>query len=136
MPLKTSGLDHIVISVTDPKRSGAFYRDILGFDVHFLPADYANPIFAGTCYFDVGGIELFFVHHPATPAGDRFDETRVGLDHLSFRAPDEAALHVLVGVLQAAGIATNGVEVFMPAGKKYVMFHDPDNIQVEYWLNG
>jgi len=81
----------------------------------------------------VGGIEIGFIQHPETPPGDRFDEMRIGLDHISFKAPDEAALHALAERLIQAGVDTKGVEIFFPNGKKYVSFRDPDNIQLEYW---
>jgi catechol 2,3-dioxygenase-like lactoylglutathione lyase family enzyme len=133
--MQTSGLDHIELSVTDLKRSRAFYEDVLGFEIHSFPEDYPNPIFAGSFFIVVGEIEIGFLQHAQTEPGDRFSEMRVGLDHLSFRAPDEAALHALAERLAQAGVPTNGVEVFQPAGKKYVSFRDPDNIQLEYWLN-
>jgi hypothetical protein len=41
----------------------------------------------------------------------------------------------LAAKLKVAGVPTNGVEVYQPNGKKYVSFRDPDNIQIEYWLN-
>jgi catechol 2,3-dioxygenase-like lactoylglutathione lyase family enzyme len=133
--MKTSGLDHIVLTVSNLERSRNFYAEILGFDVKSIPASYSNPIFAGSCFFHAGDIEIFLIQHPQTISGDRFDEMRVGLDHLSFRAPDEAALNELAERLIEAGVETKGVEVFLPPGKKYVSFRDPDNIQLEYWLN-
>jgi hypothetical protein len=32
-------------------------------------------------------------------------------------------------------VETKGVELYAAAGKKYVSFRDPDNIQLEYWLD-
>lgn len=131
----TPGFDHIDLSVTDIERSRKFYADVLEFDVKSIPADYSDPLFAGTFYFIVGGIEVGFIHHPETQPDDRFNERRVGLDHLSFKAPDEAALTALAERLLRAGVATNGVETYSHSGKKYVSFRDPDNIQLEYWLD-
>ncbi len=48
--------------------------------------------------------------------------------------PTEAALHALADKLIAAGVDTKGVEIYAPTGKRYVVFRDPDNIQLEYWL--
>jgi glyoxylase I family protein len=128
--MQTSGLDHIVLTVTDLERARRFYGDLLGFEIGEEP-DYLG----GAYYFVVGGVEISLVHHDRTPAGDRFSEFRVGLDHLSFAAPDEAALHALADKLIAAGVDTKGVETYAPSGKRYVVFRDPDNIQLEYWLN-
>lgn len=132
--MDTSGLDHINLTVSDLERSRQFYGDLLGFDLGQVPVDYANPFAAGTYYFMVGDVELTLVAHQSTPLGDCFDEARIGLDHLSFKAPDEAALHALVKTLNGAGVENSGVQVYAPNGKQYVVFRDPDNIQLEYWL--
>jgi len=34
-----------------------------------------------------------------------------------------------------AGAETKGVETYEPSYKKSVTFRDPDNIQLEYWLD-
>jgi glyoxylase I family protein len=128
--MDTSGLDHVVLSVSDLDRARAFYGDLLGFEIREEP-----EYLGGALYFMAGGVEITFVHHGRTPPGDRFSEFRIGLDHLSFVAPDEAALHTLADRLIAAGVDTQGVETYAPNGKRYVAFRDPDNIQLEYWLN-
>lgn len=131
--METTGLDHIVLTVSNMERSRQFYGDILGFDVQQIPADFPDPTYAGSCYFYAGPVEIFLVKHAHTAAEDRFSEFRVGLDHLSFKAPSEAALHAFANKLKAAGVDTQGVQVF--AGRvQYVSFRDPDNIQLEYWL--
>jgi glyoxylase I family protein len=131
MNMKTSGLDHMVLTVTDLERARRFYGDLLGFEIE----GGEEPEYpSGAFYFVVGGVEITLVHHDRIPSGDRFSEFRVGLDHLSFRAPDEAALHGLADKLIAAGVDTKGVETHAPSGKRYIVFRDPDNIQLEYWL--
>jgi glyoxylase I family protein len=130
--MKTSGLDHIVLTVSDLERARRFYGDLLGFEIT-IGEEPEYP--SGAFYFFVGGVEITMVHHDRTPSADRFSEFRVGLDHLSFAAPDEAALHALADKLIAAGVDTQGVETYAPTGKRYVVFRDPDNIQLEYWLN-
>ncbi len=133
--MQSSGLDHVNLSVSDLKRSRRFYADVLGFEVFDYPRDYANSLFAGAFSFMVGGVEIVFMQHPETPPGDRFSEFRIGLDHLAFKAPDEAALQGLVDRLLEAGVTTQGVEIYQPSGKKSVTFRDPDDIQLEYWLD-
>ena len=132
--MQTSGVNHIVLTVSDLDRARQFYGDLLGFELKTLPKDFPG-IFAGAHFFRVGQVEFFIVAHPEGASGDRFSESRIGLDHISFSAPDEAALHTLAEQLKAAGIKTNGVEVFAPSGNQYVSFRDPDNIQLEYWLD-
>ena len=128
--METPGLNHIIMTISDIQQSRAFYADLLGFEVVNLPAEHG-----GGFYFEVGGVSIWFFTSSQPVAGDRFSEFRIGLDHLSFTAPSEAALHDLADKLIAAGLDTQGVEVFAPSGNKYVAFRDPDNIQLEYWLN-
>ena len=126
----THALDHVVLTVSDLARARHFYGEVLGLALHDDP-DYLG----GSPYFMVGDTQICLVRHAATPPGERFSEFRIGLDHLAFRAPDEAALHALAARLIAAGVPTNGVEVYAPSGKRYIAFRDPDNIQLEYWLD-
>jgi glyoxylase I family protein len=71
---------------------------------------------------------------PGTPAGDRFSERRIGVDHVAFEVPDEAELHRLVFALDDAGVATQGVETDELTQRQYVAFRDPDNVQLECFL--
>ena len=128
--MQTPGLHHIVMTTANVARSEAFYRDILGFDVtHFdMP-----EIPGGMYFFETGGMSIYFTPSHQPIEGDRFSEARVGLDHLSFRAPSREALNELAEKLIAAGVETKGVEQFF-TGNYYIMFRAPDNMQVEYWL--
>lgn len=122
--METPGLNHIIMTIKDVKISQAFYGDLLGFELETI----ADGFFLRT-----GGVTIFFFpsNHPIPD--DRFNEFRIGLDHLSFTAPSETALQSLADRLLAAGVETKGVETYH-TGNKYVAFRDPDNIQLEYWL--
>ena len=122
--METSGLNHIIMTIKDVKISQAFYGDLLGFEI--------SPIADGF-FFRTGGVAIFFFpsNHPIPD--DRFNEFRIGLDHLSFTAPNKTALQSLAEQLQASGVETKGVETYH-TGNRYVAFRDPDNIQLEYWL--
>jgi len=122
--VKTTGLNHIIITISDITRSSAFYGDLLGFELHEI---------ADGFMFRSGGVAFFFFSSSHPLPDDRFNEFRIGLDHLAFTAPDGQALHELADKLQAAGVDTKGVEVYH-TGNQYVAFRDPDNIQLEYWL--
>ena len=122
--MQTSGLDHVILTISNLDRSRAFYGGLLGFELH----DFLDGFF-----FISGGVEFFFYPSRQPQPGDRFSEFRIGLDHLSFKAPDEAALAELARELLAAGVETAGVETYF-TGHQYVAFRDPDNIQLEYWL--
>ena len=122
--METSGLNHIILTISDVAKSRAFYGGILGFEL----IDIADGF-----YFVCGGVSCFFFPSNRPLPNDRFSEFRIGLDHLSFAAPNEKALHTLADKLVASGIETQGVEQYH-TGNKYVAFRDPDNIQLEYWL--
>ena len=127
--MQTSGLNHVVLTVSNAERARAFYGELLGFETKVMQegAD-------GGFYFVAGNVSVFvFASKQPLPA-DRFSEFRIGLDHLSFNAPSQAALDELANRLIAAGVDTKGVEQFAPTGNYYVAFRDPDNIQLEYWL--
>lgn len=128
--MQTPGLNHIVMTISEVKQSRAFYAGLLGFEVVDLPEEHG-----GGFYFEVGGVSIWFFAAAKPIEGDRFNEFRIGLDHLSFTASSEKALQQLADKLIAAGVDTKGVEIFAPTGNKYMAFRDPDNIQLEYWLN-
>ena len=122
--METPGLNHIIMTIKDVKTSQAFYGDLLEFEVEAI----ADGFFLRT-----GGVTIFFFPSNCPIPNDRFNEFRIGLDHLSFTAPSEDALKSLAERLLAAGVETKGVETYH-TGNRYVAFRDPDHIQLEYWL--
>ena len=64
-------------------------------------------------------------------SGDRFDEHRTGLDHLSFNVPSRSDLKTAARLLDERGVS-HGDIVDLPAFGIYVLgFRDPDDIQLE-----
>jgi catechol 2,3-dioxygenase-like lactoylglutathione lyase family enzyme len=125
--LKIRGLHHIVLTVSDPARSAAFYERILG--VKAFPGD--DQVVCISCR----DFLLCFQRppHQAIP-GDRFDENRLGLDHVGFAVDSRTDLEDLLVLLAELGVETAGIE-FDPGGEEeYVCFRDPDNIQVEFYV--
>jgi glyoxylase I family protein len=123
-------INHVILTVSDMDKVRAFYGDLLGFEIKEVPLDDGLML-----YFPVEGDgAIWFIKHQQMPPGDRFSEFRIGLDHLAFTAPSKEFLHELADKLIAAGVDTKGVEVFYGQWL-YVAFRDPDNIQLEYWLN-
>jgi glyoxylase I family protein len=135
VPASTTGYGHVRLTVTDVGRSRAFYDRVFGFPVAFeLPADADDAtreqlsfLYGGVIYAVPGGGLLGL--RPVAPQGDRFDEDRVGLDHLSFAVPGVAALHDAVALLDEAGIAHGGVKDIGVAS--ILEFRDPDGIALE-----
>ena len=122
--METSGLNHIIMTIKDVNISRTFYGDLLGFEIRNL---------ADGFFFVTGGVAIFFFPSSQGIPDDRFNEFRIGLDHLSFTAPSEGALQSFAELLQSSGVETKGVETYH-TGNRYVAFRDPDNIQLEYWL--
>lgn len=129
--MNTTGINHVILTVSDLQKARQFYGDLLGFEIKEIP-----PEFGQMAYFNIGSspATIWLLTHSQTPPGDRFSEFRVGLDHLAFTAPSKEALHELADKLIKAGVNTKGVELFANQWL-YVAFRDPDNIQLEYWLD-
>ena len=122
--METSGLNHSILTIKDVNISKAFYGDLLGFDIK----DIADGFF-----FVMGAVSIFFFSSNHPLPDDRFNEFRIGLDHLAFTALTEEALQSFADRLLASGVETKGVEIYH-TGNKYVAFRDPDHIELEYWL--
>ena len=135
MTIPISDLAHLRLTVTDIARSRAFYDAVFGLPVLYEapPADASESekarlsfLFGGVIYL-VGG--KAFGLRPVAPAGDRFDEDRLGLDHLSFAVPGVADLEAAIQLLDELGIAHS--EVKNIGSGSIVEFRDPDNIALE-----
>ena len=70
-------------------------------------------------------------HHEANP-GQPFDESRTGLDPISFGVADRAGLDAWASWLDHLGIEHSGViDTDKPMPYSVLVFRDPDNIQLE-----
>ncbi len=134
MPVSTTGFAHVRLTVTDLTRSRAFYDGVFGFPVAFeVPpgADDATReqlgfLFGGLIYAVPDGLLGL---RPVAPAGDVFDEDRVGLDHLCFAVADEAGMTEATEVLDEMGVAHGGLK---DIGVGWVLeFRDPDGTALE-----
>ncbi len=127
MSLRIRGVHHIVLTVSDPERSARFYERILG--VTAFPGE-------ETVHCISGGSFLLCLQSPPVQGlpNDRFDENRLGLDHIGFSVESRQQLEQLLEILAELGVQTAGIE-FDPGGEgDYVCFRDPDNIQVEFYV--
>ncbi len=134
MPIVLEGYSHVRLTVTDLERSRRFYDDVFGLPVAFeVPADADDAtreqlgfLFGGLIYALPEGRLLGL--RPVAAAGDRFDEDRVGLDHVSL-AVSEQGLRDAVAVLDGLGVAHEDVK---DLGAALVLeFRDPDGIALE-----
>jgi len=124
--LTTSGLHHLALRVTDLQRSKAFYTDIVGMQTLLDRDDLA--LLSGHGF-------LLGLRATTDPQrDDRFDPTRVGLDHLALAVADVAALEQVQRTLDGARVHNNGVEQDALTGATYVSFYDPDGIAWELYV--
>ena len=135
MPVAITGYGHVRLTVTDLSRSRAFYDRVFGLPVAFeVPPDADEQtraalafLYDGVIYALPGGGLLGL--RPVAPEGDRFDEDRVGLDHLSLTVGNATDLHDAVALLDEAGIPHGGVKDIGVAS--ILEFRDPDGIALE-----
>ena len=99
----------------------------LGTDVPEDP--FRDPVLWGGVVMVRGGLLLGL--RPVAPDGDRFDEDRVGLDHLSFSVASRDELEKAVRLLDEHGVPHGEITTLGGFGIHILPFRDPDNIQVE-----
>jgi len=130
------GIHHLRLTVTDVERSREFYTSLLGFDVavESPPADdpaaaALYPVLFGGVVMVRGGLLMGL--RPVAPAGDRFDEDRVGLDHLSFTVASRDDLEAAARLFDERGVPHGEIRTLEGFGIHVLPFRDPDNIQIE-----
>jgi glyoxylase I family protein len=135
MKITPRAFAHVRLTVTDIDRSRAFYEDVFGLPVALeLPPDADEKtrkelafLFDGVVY-QLGDSLLGL--RPV--AADRFDEDRVGLDHVSFAMSDVKDLEAAQRVLDDRGIPHAGIK---DIGLGSILeFRDPDNIALELFV--
>jgi catechol 2,3-dioxygenase-like lactoylglutathione lyase family enzyme len=136
MTLAVDGYAHVRLTVTDISRSRAFYDAVFDLPVAFeVPAD-ADEQTRQSLGFLYGGVIYrlgsgLLGLRPVAPGTDRFDEDRVGLDHLSFSVRDREAVHTAAARLEELGVPHSGVK---DLGRAVLLeFRDPDNIALELY---
>jgi catechol 2,3-dioxygenase-like lactoylglutathione lyase family enzyme len=129
------GIHHLGLTVRDVEASAAWYAEVLGFR---RAGEFAAPD---------GARRKVFLRHDGLRArlgltehrdGGRetFDETRVGLDHLSFGVADRAELDAWAERLAAAGVVHSPVAAANSVpGAAVLVLRDPDGIQLELFFD-
>jgi glyoxylase I family protein len=128
-------IHHLGLTVRDVDASAAWYQDVLGFRR------------AGEYTAHDGARRKVFLRHDGLRArlgltqhqrGNRepFDETRVGLDHLSFAVSSRVDLDAWAQRFSEAGVTFSPVATAnsIPDAAALV-FRDPDNIQLELFFD-
>src|SRR5437868_4942629 len=96
--MEINGIAHIFLTASNFQRSREFYRKLLPF-LGLKPV-----IDTDTTYYCVGGRTAVGISAPSSEhAGAAFDQKRVGLHHLCFRARERADVDELHGFLTTLG---------------------------------
>jgi glyoxylase I family protein len=127
--LATHGVHHVSLTVADVARTLQFYTEVLGFQVVLeLPP----AVLLGD------GSTIIGIHPAPDPtraaSNDRFDENRIGLDHLAFTVESREELERAVAIFDERGVPHGAIEDLGPAiglNLHVVFFRDPDGIQLE-----
>ena len=134
--IATGGIHHLRLTVTDVDRSREFYTSLLGFDVAAESPPPDDPTAEAVYEVLWGGVvmirgNLLMGLRPVAPEGDRFDENRVGLDHLSFSVGSRDELEKAAQIFDRRGISHGEIKTLSSFGIYVLPFRDPDNIQIE-----
>lgn len=126
--IEINGIAHIFVTVSDFARSRAFYARL-------LPALGMKPVLDGDgFYYCVGGRTAFGIR-PCAPEhrGQRFEQSRVGLHHVCFRARERADVDRAYELLRELGgnIVHPPEDGSWARGYYSVLFEDPDGIRLE-----
>jgi glyoxylase I family protein len=132
MPITTSSIAHVRLTVTDIERSRQFYESVFGWQVLVEVPETADAatqealsfLFGGVVY-DLGGALIGL--RPV--AADTFHEDRCGLDHIAFRLANTDELDAAAAHLDDLGVEHEPIK---DIGPSYILeFRDPDNIALE-----
>jgi glyoxylase I family protein len=124
-----AGGHHVAFTVRDADRSAKWYEDLLGMQVVSRGDDEAVH-FRVLAHPDSGWV-VGVRQYPGREEG-AFDEFRTGLDHFAFAVSSRAELGDWEQRLRESGVNFTPIAE-TPIGS-VIVFRDPDNIQLEFWL--
>ena len=126
--IQTEAIHHLTLTVTDLARAVEFYTALLGFQK-------AMELSPGRVLLANGKTILALTEAPdatQTIPNDRFNENRVGLDHLSFNVSNYNKLKEAMRHFDQKDVPHGEIKDLGPGLGIYVLaFRDPDNIQLE-----
>ncbi len=130
------GIHHIALTVTDLDASIAWYERVFGITYKMEEPHQGGT---GKVLADDAWQLMIVLHRHDANGGERFVETRTGLDHIGLAVPSRADLESWQAHLEGMGVersssanrpCTQSPIVDRPYGSVLV-FRDPDNIQLE-----
>lgn len=120
-----ASVGHVHLKVANLDRAIAFYRDVLGFDLHQRYGDAAAFLGAGGYHHHIG-LNTWHSKDGTPPA-----EGHTGLYHAAFLYPDRKSLAVVLKRVADAGIALEGAADHGVSEAVYL--RDPDGNGVELY---
>jgi catechol 2,3-dioxygenase-like lactoylglutathione lyase family enzyme len=134
--IAVGSIHHLRLTVTDLARSRDFYTRLLGFQIAVEAPPKDDPAYQATYPVLWGGVvmingNLLLGLRPVARDGDRFDEDRVGLDHLSFSVASRAELEQALELFDANQVPHGAIQRLDGFGIDILPFRDPDNIELE-----
>ena len=126
--ITTGAVHHLTLTVSDLQSARDFYTELLGFQTVMELSPTRVLLSNGSAILALGSAP----DPRRAIQGDRFDENRAGLDHLSFSIASRAELEAAERLLDERGVPHGEIKDLGPALQLYVLaFRDPDNIQLE-----
>ena len=122
-------LHHAALTVTDVEKSAAWYADLFGY-AELIREDHAGDSGGRAIVIGPEDWSMFLVlnQHP-TNAGESFDPTRTGLDHVGFTVPERAELDEWVTRFEEKGVTYSPITEH---GWGWSLnFRDPDGLQLQ-----
>jgi catechol 2,3-dioxygenase-like lactoylglutathione lyase family enzyme len=119
-PVRTRGLTHIALAVSDPKRSAAFYQRVFGTQTVYEEHEFVQVQTPGSS-------DVIVFQRDTRSAGKTG-----GVLHFGFRLVDAADIELAATAVAAAGGQIRRRGEFTP-GEPYLYFTDPDGYEVEVW---
>ena len=123
-----TGLSHLTLTVTDVKVTTEWWIDLIGIQTLFGGVEDGMEY---TVNMHSSGLIMGFRAHEKGDSGDRFDETRVGLDHFALQVATRDELEKWAARLDELEIAHSGIKD-VDYGS-VITFRDPDNMQAEFF---
>ncbi len=120
-------IHHLTLTVSDVARSAAWYQALLG---PAILVERQGPTWTRMRMQWPSGLIIGVTAHQATTS-EKFDETRVGMDHVGLGCADENAVRGWHARMESLGVEHGPLED-APSGWA-VTARDPDGIPIEFF---